>query len=334
MGRLINTNWKKWFSLIVAGTIVLSIYAACSQLLPQLKTTWIAIDWSKLALGVALVTCYRLLNANGWAMVIRTLGGQLNGAVAMRIWLRTEACRWLPGSLWNLGSRAVVAGQAGVPKSIATASVLLELLLTITAWLVACLLGLAVYGMGTTELLSHLRLDILAITALIGLGIVTAASSWLRFTTAGRNKFARLRETLVAIQTLRPSVRGAATVATYYTVLCILNGLALACIIWAFQPEIMPPLLAVVGINALAWLVGFFAIFAPGGVVIREGCIAGLLLPWLPDTTAISVAVVWRLLQIGVEVLCLAATYFPAAWVPFSSTSRNPSSKLLGALAE
>jgi len=77
----------------------------------------------------------------------------------------------------------------------------------------------------------------------------------------------------------------------------------------AVTPESNVPLLAVIGANAAAWLIGFFAIMAPGGLVVREGAMATLLVAWLPAEQAIAAAIIWRFLQIAVEVACMAGAY-------------------------
>ena len=73
------------------------------------------------------------------------------------------------------------------------------------------------------------------------------------------------------------------------------------------------PLPIVVAATSLAWVVGFLAIFAPGGLFVREGLLAICLAPWIPYGTGIGIAILARLLQIVAEIAGIA-------WVSMMTT--------------
>ncbi len=54
--------------------------------------------------------------------------------------------------------------------------------------------------------------------------------------------------------------------------------------------------------NSIAWLAGLFALFAPGGLVVREATIAVLLCGLMPPEQAVTVALAWRAVQVAAEV--------------------------------
>jgi uncharacterized membrane protein YbhN (UPF0104 family) len=64
------------------------------------------------------------------------------------------------------------------------------------------------------------------------------------------------------------------------------------------------PIGQVIAINAVAWLVGFFAVFAPAGLGVREATFAILFSIWAPFDQGLLAAGVWRLVQIGAEIIC------------------------------
>jgi hypothetical protein len=86
----------------------------------------------------------------------------------------------------------------------------------------------------------------------------------------------------------------------------ILNGLALAPIVRDLPGGVLCPMGAMIGANAVAWIVGFLTPVAPGGLVVREACLASLLAPWLGLENAVTAALAWRLIQIAVEVCTFA----------------------------
>jgi hypothetical protein len=97
-----------------------------------------------------------------------------------------------------------------------------------------------------------------------------------------------------------------ALLAIYYTTLSLLHGVALAMVIRAMAGENTVPLAAAIAASALAWLVGYLAVFAPSGIVIREAALATMLSTWLTPGMAFGVAVTMRGLQILAELLLLA----------------------------
>jgi uncharacterized membrane protein YbhN (UPF0104 family) len=98
----------------------------------------------------------------------------------------------------------------------------------------------------------------------------------------------------------------------FFTALCFLNGVAFLVVLEA-TCDTPPSLLATIGINAAGWLLGFFAFFAPAGLGVREGGMAAMLAPLMPVDAAVVGVLLWRLIQVVVELLCLAACLVPNA---------------------
>jgi hypothetical protein len=111
----------------------------------------------------------------------------------------------------------------------------------------------------------------------------------------------------------------------FYVAMALFNGAILLIIVWSVPDGASCPASAVIAANALAWLVGFFAIFAPGGLVVRETCLATLLAQWMLPEGAIAVALAWRLVQIASEAACSAgnvARRLPGSLKPACSLFR------------
>jgi uncharacterized membrane protein YbhN (UPF0104 family) len=84
-------------------------------------------------------------------------------------------------------------------------------------------------------------------------------------------------------------------------VIWILLGISL----WVIMPPVSGKHFAALAIGTfgLSWAVGYLAIFAPGGIGVRESIIVALLAPLLNPTTALLYASTHRILWIGVEIL-------------------------------
>ena len=64
------------------------------------------------------------------------------------------------------------------------------------------------------------------------------------------------------------------------------------------------------GMYVIAYVVGFFALFAPGGIGVREGVLGVMLGSQVPVSVAIIIAALARLLVTAIELCCVMVTVF------------------------
>ena len=76
--------------------------------------------------------------------------------------------------------------------------------------------------------------------------------------------------------------------------------------------------------TALAWLIGFFAFFSPGGILVREAALAMLLLPWMPYEVGFSLAILSRFAQLIAEVVGMVAAVISTRQPKNQTRSRTP----------
>jgi hypothetical protein len=296
---------------IVAAAVLVSVAGALDGYRRALagRLQHVHLGWLAVALGLSIV--YRAVNAYGWVLVLRSLRHPMRAFSGVRLWLVSETLRWLPGSVWSFLSRVAQARTAGVPALTASLSLPLELLLTIAAWgIVACAaLGLS----GTAGVwLSRVPAVWLAISFVALALTVGAACALLRWRPASAlsKKVDALQGSLRELRQAPPRVSLLVAALSLFTALAVLNGAAFLAVLEAVS-ESPPSLLATVGINAAGWLVGFFAFFAPAGLGVREGGMTAMLAPMMPLDAAVIGVLLWRLIQILVELICLAACFAP-----------------------
>lgn len=297
---------------LVVAAIVFAIGSALWKNWPTVARTAADLDFAWLGAAFAICLVYRIVNACGWPLVLGALRFHLPIGRGVKIWLVSETMRWLPGSIWGFYSRVHEARKAGVPAATASMSLPLELILTIAAWGITAVAGLGSSGV-LLEWMSHLSAPRLLAAggAVAGLGVLVAVLA-LRFP---ENRYARKARgfgaDLRSVLSAGPRLSYLAATFVLFLVLCVVNGLAFYALIRAFT-DAAPSMATVIGINSVGWLVGFFAICAPGGLGVREGGMTALLAPLVPLEVAIGSVIVWRLMQIVVEVACLAACLLPA----------------------
>jgi uncharacterized membrane protein YbhN (UPF0104 family) len=265
----------------------------------------LGIGW--LALSFLLCTVYRFLNAGIWVWILKALGHRIPYLKAMRAWLTSESLRWLPGSVWGFCSRVDAARTLGVPGMIASLSLPVELIVTIVSWGIVALGGVLASGLGARLWATYgnwfvpLATTALAILAVLALGWpLLVRQRWFR--TASERLHRVLKLKLDAGLLIRSGL--------LYTVLNGLNGLGFWLILagMGYQRTISPTL--AVGVNAVGWLIGFFAVGVPGGIGVREAGASLLLTPIIPWPEAALAAIIWRAVQIAAEMATLLPWLF------------------------
>jgi hypothetical protein len=275
----------------------------------QLLGAWLRLPLESLIAASALCFAYRLLNAGGWAWVLKALGAPLPFLTALRIWLISESLRWLPGSIWSFCTRVDSAREAGVPTLIAGLSLPVELGLTVISWTAlaaGCLVpsGLA-YRLVAPHSGNAVAISVACAIVLLSTGL---ALCFLRRTPAVRSSFAKMK----ALLGLRPDILLLLKTGFFYSALNGMNGVGFWILLAGLGYQSQVDLPTAIGANAAGWLAGFFALGVPGGIGFREGCTALVLSSLMPWQEATFAAFIWRLLQVCTEF----ATLIPCLTLP------------------
>lgn len=315
-----NARWR--YVLLGGVAVAITAWGAASKLpaVERLAEILGAANWGALAFVLAGCVVYRVANAAVWSWVLAAVGHPCEVRPATRMWLLSEACRWLPGSLWNYGSRVVVGGRQGVPATTVGAGLALELALTVGAWFAVAAAGLALAGMSgmsqellklprpTPQFVSIVASGLIVVVGLIGLPAVRRRAG---------GKLSKVTERFQQLRRLRFRARPAAAAALGYVALGVFQGLLCWCLLRAIAPEHPVSWTAVVGVNAAGWIAGFVAVFAPAGIGVREGAMVVGLAAFVPWEILVAVVAVWRVLHVAAELICLGGI----AAVPHASTN-------------
>lgn len=293
---------KIGLGLSVGACIVWSVLARRETIETEFsKLTLLAIGF-----GLASSIVYRVANTLGWWFVLRGQAQPLPFFRTIRIWLVAETCRWLPGSVWSYGSRAVMGKNAGLTTAGATSSVALELVLTILAWAAVAFATVlfvdvnAIQNQLPSSVGDSAYLPLIISTGLIALGVGGFVLS--RFKPIRR----KVGSLLGDLRQVRPTKSGIAISFAYCVSMVLLNGVTLYLFARCVLGEATPSLGVILFANSLGWLVGFAAPFAPGGLVVREAAFAAALATCVPVESGLSLAITWRILQIGAEIVCVS----------------------------
>ena len=265
------------------------------------------------ATGLAIV--YRIANSVGWNCVVRGMGHRVTIFQTTQIWLLSESRRWFPGGIWGYASRAVASQQIGLTKTAATASMAIELLATITAAAIVSIAGVVIYygelRSTASNMWNGLALD-------TGLFLIVAVGGLATFVAAWRLRHKVLRK-FDALYQIRIDPKWLVGAIGYFVAMAILNG-AVNSVLLSTVSTMHVPWMAMVAATATAWIIGFFAFFSPGGILVREAALAMLLTPWLPYETGFALAMLSRFAQLVAEFAGMGLTFVKCSRVSVSQS--------------
>jgi len=257
IARAVQRNWAEFRALDV-------------NLQPQ--PAWLALS------ALAVFLSYALF-IGGWRRLLAGWGHRLGIAPAARIWTLSNLGRYLPGKIWSIAGLVVLAQRAGVQGAVAAASAVAFQALVLGT-------GVAVVAAAMPRATSPLRLAVGLVVALASLGALAWAP-------ASR----RLSKVMNTARPLTPLPLSAVGLGGAY----ILAGwLAYGLSFWLFARGLVSaPELSVVtaaGIFTFSYVLGTLALFAPGGIGVREVVLISLLAPVVGSGGAIAVSVGSRIL--------------------------------------
>jgi hypothetical protein len=264
----VSERWVRIGRWVLALLILVFVVRTFSRNWTDLRAQ--PVDWTfrawPAAGSVALVLLMYALLIEAWRRMLRGWGEKLGPLEAARIWLVSSLGKYVPGKVWAIAGMALMAREAGVAAWAATASaILLQGLAVATGAAVAALAGAATIRATDSHLLPLLWLG----AALGGLGV--AALLW--------GPLAQRLLQLAHVEDGHARLhRGPILFGAAANVIAWLGyGLAFWLLAWAVLPSpALSPTQAIAGFAA-SYVAGLVALFAPGGLVVREGLLVALL---------------------------------------------------------
>jgi glycosyltransferase 2 family protein len=205
-------------------------------------------------LGVVAVVCSSLI----WLVILRRLGA-LAHSRSVAIYLQGQLGKYVPGAVWQYASRAAMARVHGLPVRVVARSLPIELAATASAGAAFTFLALGWWGA-------------------VGVAAAIGAAAGLGALLSGR----------------RVGLRIAAQTIPFYAATWPLIGLSFWMTARAFIHVTPSELALYTGAFAAAWIVGLLAIYAPGGIGVREAVLVAILGPRIGSAEALVIAAASR----------------------------------------
>ncbi len=239
-----------------------------------------------LAVSVLLVWAMYAVLIIAWRTMLAGWGQRLDGWSTARIWTVSSLGKYLPGKVWAVAGMALMAQRLGVAPWAATGSaVVLQVLAVGTGAAVAGLTGRA--ALEAAHPGAGAALVVLVVAAVAGIGLLL----WPPFLRRLLRFAAPDAEARGA-----PAAFGVVAGILANTVAWIGYGVALWCLARGVLPEAALRLQPAVAVFTASYLAGFLALFAPGGLGVREGLFILMLQGPLGIGPATALALASRLL--------------------------------------
>jgi hypothetical protein len=284
----VRSGWVRVAQALVGLSIVVFAVRALVRNWDQLRSQ--PLEWQLrpgwLVLSLVLIWLMYALLILGWRSLLSGWGQRLDGWSAARIWILSSLGKYIPGKVWAVAGMALLSQRAGVAAWAATGSAVVMQVLAIGT-------GAAVAGLAGDHILEAAQPGARAILVLLIAGALLSVGLLLW------PPFLRRLLRLAAPQAVgerQPSGRGIVVGIATNIVAWLGYGLAL----WLLGRGLLPMsglgLRLAIAVFTASYLAGFLALFAPGGIGVREGLFILMLQGPLGVGAATSLALASRLL--------------------------------------
>jgi len=274
-------------------------------LIKALVSNWTQVkdfDWKfnysllTISFVIQILTLLWLLKI--WKWILGKTGASISFRKLFRAWFISNLGKYIPGKVWQFLGMLFLLEKEGVPKkNTFSTGVLGQTLSVISGLFIAALfLGSDVYSgilsrnpvlmmiliaffMGVLALIFYPKL----LERIINFGLRILKKDQILLDLSSKNIFLYILS---------------------YSLAWFSFGLAFTIFIKAFTPAPLGIYPGLTGAFAFSFNIGFLALFAPGGIGVREGILVLLLESYFPAPVAILISILSRLWISVVELLC------------------------------
>lgn len=280
--------------------LVLALFGALGW---NLSTNWSEVSeypWQinpfLASASIILILVAYFLSGALWGRIIGNLGHSVGPLSAFRITFLANLGRYVPGKIWQAVGVMALAKPYGVREQNAASSFVISqaFALPSSALVIAlaAILDPSIVLSAENDWIMPTLAFVAVISILILLGLIFVPATMFNLANKGLVKFGREPVSLSLKK------KDAGLLFLGYSLYWILHGLAFHIFLISIAPDNAPNAFESIGAFTLAHQIGYLAIFAPGGIGVREIFLAGALASFYNETAgAIAIlARVWAMI--------------------------------------
>jgi len=275
-------NWKKFLQYIIILVIFIFIGKYLYNSWNEISNYSWEINILLLILSYFFLFLFFIITPIGWRLILKHLKEKLNYKKTIKYWFLSQLGKYIPGKIWFVLGRIYYCKKEGISIKNSFASMTLETALNAFASLIIFLLSLLFWTEGKEQFLPLVILVPIALIFLhpkIFIGLLNFGLKIIKKKPININ--IRYKDILF--------------LTSLFCVFWIIQGFAFSLFVSVIYPIEISLYPILIGIFAVAWILGFISIFTPGGLGVREGVIAFLLSFYISPGIAIVIALAARL---------------------------------------
>ena len=273
--KVLENVWVKRVStVLVIGFAIYLLYSNFKTLSESIASLSLNVPLAILSAAFVLLTF--VLNISSWKYIVASLGYKQKWMDLAYVQMTSAIGKYIPGKIWNYSSKIYLSHQLGMPGSVASLALVVEILMTysIGACLFLILAPQNILGTISSGLLTVMRIG----GALLGLLICVAPVLLPRINWT-KKYFTSPNELYIAIL-FRIGVWVVSSVSFSF----LLQALG-------FSPI---NLLVLISVITGSFFIGFIVIFIPDGLLIRETIMVVLLQNFISKSNASIASIIFR----------------------------------------
>jgi uncharacterized membrane protein YbhN (UPF0104 family) len=255
-------------------------------------------DYWLLGISSVLIISLYLLWVEIWRRILKRGGNILSFKKMFKIWFVSNLGRYLPGKVWSFLGMMYLLEKEGVAKGKGLSVAILAQALSVLSGLLVALLFLR-YSYYQRFFAKTPAMTVVILLLIMGIVVLVF--------------YPKLLEGIInlALRTFKKeeiSLNFKPQDMLFYISLYSGSWFLFGFIFWVFIKSITPVsldiYLSLTGAFAGSFTLGFLAVFAPGGIGVREGILVVLLSNFFPTPVATLISLVSRVWITLAEVLC------------------------------
>lgn len=232
-----------------------------------------------------------------WHYLVTTLGAQTRYRENARVWILSNAARYLPGTIWQYVGRLQLSSSYGIPVAVSSRALVMESLLNLIAGLMVIVGSSFVLNLDVFQLRLYLLGGLLVGIAVLFMLINNPAI--INFVIS----ITKLEKLKLLININKLSILNWLVLLILLALQFVIAGTILFLLTTMVYPLSWEHLPYVVVIYTLSWLLGYIAFLAPAGLGVQELSMATLLSFYLPTGLAGGLAIAFRVISMFVELI-------------------------------
>jgi len=278
---------------MLARILIISIFA---YLFYRLYLNWgtlatqdFQFNYLYLILAILTFIFFYFLEGVGYDLFVKLVHARVPFRKVLKARYVSDMGRYIPGKVWTYLGRIYFLRKYDISKMQVLVSSLLEMALMVLGGVLIFLLSLIFWSVNLGNWLYLLLI-------IIPLIFISTHPKVL-------NKLLNIVERIRKKEQVKIKTKYSSILAMtlFYLFYWIVHGLGAFFVINAITPLSIIKLPIIMGIFAIAWVLGFVSFLAPGGLGIREGILAYFLIYLIPEPISIIVVLVMRVLLTVIE---------------------------------